>query len=79
MTFKDVLFYCAGQDEFVAQWERLRGVRLPRSPIEKMIDEATGNDSAIARLFINDVFDLVWSRLTGNGVAPCSRLSGAAR
>ena len=63
MTFFGCVRACATTPEFVANWVRLRGVSLPVSPLDLMIDEATGHDSVIAQQFIADVYDLVWSRL----------------
>lgn len=39
---------CAANDEFVANYNRLRGTRItfappPRTPFEKLIDDATGH------------------------------------
>ena len=62
MTAIDVVMSCAREPEFVGNWARLRGIVLPASPMDQMIDEATGNDSAIARQFIADVFDIVIGR-----------------
>ena len=54
---------CAQDVDFVMEWERLRKLTLPRTPIDQMIDEATGRNSIIARQFIADVDDLIFSRL----------------
>jgi len=62
VTAIDVVMACAREPEFVANWARLRGIVLPASPMDRMIDEATGNDSAIARQFIADVCDIVIGR-----------------
>ena len=53
----------AANPEFVENWARLRGIRLPATPMDKMIDEATGHGAAIARQFIADVDELVCQRL----------------
>lgn len=63
MTFSEVLNYCANRTDFVTEWSRLRGVSLPTTPIERMVDEATGRNDSIAKQFIEDVYDIVWSRL----------------
>jgi len=63
MTPLDVVMVCARNSEFVSNWARLRGIVLPATPIDRMIDEASGHDSGIARQFIADVFDLVLARL----------------
>ena len=62
MTAMDVVMACARDAEFVSNWERLRGVTLPRTTLDRMVDEASGHDSGIARLFIADVVDLVLAR-----------------
>ncbi|MBC8737077.1 hypothetical protein F6X40_09675 [Paraburkholderia sp. UCT31] len=62
-----------GNSEFVAQFNRLTGLKLGesamRSPLERCIDEATGHDDAVAAredfafrqfaLFVKDI----WERL----------------
>lgn len=63
MTFEDVLRTCANNEQFVAQWARLRGFKLAGSPIERMVDDATGYSDDIADTFISDVRDLVWNRV----------------
>jgi hypothetical protein len=63
MTGLDVVLACARNAEFVSNWTRLRGVHLPATPLDRLIDEASGNDSGIARLFIADVFDVVIGRM----------------
>jgi hypothetical protein len=63
MDFQDCLLECVGNPEFVDNWARLRDVHLPTTGIDAMIDEATGHDSDIARLFIADVYELVWRPL----------------
>ena len=50
-------------DEYVENWSRLRGIRLQRSLIDCMIDEATGYEEHVAAVFINDVYDLIYSRV----------------
>lgn len=68
-TFIDAVLYCYEQPELVAQYERLSGRRVrppPRSALEKMIDDATGNtefDEAEVLAFAAFVMEFVWLRL----------------
>lgn len=61
---------CAENDEFVAQWARLRGVVLPADPISQMVDKATEYDRFIFEQFVADVQDLVVDRLPLTAVTP---------
>lgn len=70
ISFHDCLKACVSNREYVANWERLRGVRIARTPIETMIDRATGNDEAIMAQFALDVFDTVYSRLVAETPLP---------
>ena len=64
MTFEECLAGCVSHKAFVDEWCKLRGVRLlGLSPIEQMIDKATGHDGGIAKMFIDDVYDIVWCRM----------------
>lgn len=63
MTLLECIGSCANNKEFVANWSRLRNVKLPTCPAEQAIDEATGYDKVIAKLFMKDVIDIVWSRI----------------
>lgn len=63
MTFGDCVVEAAGNAEFVSNWMRLRGISLATSPIDMMIDDATGRNAETAKLFLADVHDLIWSRL----------------
>lgn len=69
MTFAECVGFCATQRGLVEQFDRLAGThllpRLERSPLDVMIDEATGNgpseeDMAKWTAF---VWDCVWTRL----------------
>lgn len=62
MSLLDVIVHCWNDRAFVREWSRLRGVSVAASPIGKMIDEATGNDKRVMKLFVADVIDLVWKR-----------------
>lgn len=48
--------------EYVENWARLRNIKIPRSTIERMVCEATGEASGIARQFIEDVYELIYQR-----------------
>lgn len=63
MTFAQCVIECAANDEFVSNWARLRGISFPVTPLEREIDAATFRNDDIARQFISDVADLVWSRI----------------
>ena len=58
---------CLGNKDFVKEFNRLTGHKLgvPRTPIEKMIDEACGRDPDAKAMpdFVNLVYELVWSTL----------------
>jgi hypothetical protein len=63
ITFAQCVSAALNNPEFVTNWQRLRGVRLPASAIERMIDDASGNSDDMARLFLADVLDLLYLRL----------------
>lgn len=63
ISFAQCVSACLSNSEFVANWQRLRGVRLPASVLERMIDDASGHSDDIARRFLADVFELVYARL----------------
>lgn len=62
-SLADCVLAAAGDSEYVANWMRLRGVRLPASPIERLIDQTTGHGDAIAELFFSDVRELIYNRM----------------
>lgn len=66
MTFPEVLSECVANADFVRHWARLRGIRVPLSGIERMIDAATGYNDTIGKRFVADVYDLVWCRIPRN-------------
>ncbi len=76
MDFHGCVLYCAGQTEFVQQWESLTGYRLmlpkAKTPLEAMIDRAVKFEPAeeTMRAFIHDVYDIVWSRLPAEAFEP---------
>ena len=55
--------------EFVANWMRLTGIAPPKSELDRMIDEASGYGSEVARRFLADVKGLVYDRLPRPEVA----------
>ena len=49
--FLDFLMMCAGESEFIDQYNRLLGTTIgvdTRSPLDRMIDEATGYGQSFA-------------------------------
>lgn len=66
--FLDVVQACMNSAEFMAEYRRLTGemIREERTPIDMMIDEATGHmpydDGEVVR-FAARIYDLVWLRL----------------
>ena len=67
MDFYECLMYCAGNEEFVREFDRLHKTNLmfSGSPIEIMIDKASGRQTQDIELFINVVYDVIWTRLAG--------------
>lgn len=67
MTFMECVDICASNKELVANFDRLRGTHLSRldkrAAIDALIDDATGRDDDAARLFIDFVWEFVWTRL----------------
>lgn len=63
ISFADCVAACLNTPEFVTNWQRLRGVRLPASALERLIDNGTGYSDHVARMFLDDVLDLVYLRL----------------
>ncbi len=72
MRFDDCVSYCAELPEFVQQFNRLTGCRLgqrgPTTPIDALIDEATGyaldlrkKEKAETEMFRKFVYDCVWT------------------
>ncbi|HZF98278.1 MAG TPA: hypothetical protein VEY92_08560 [Pseudoxanthomonas sp.] len=62
-SFADCVIAAACNDEYVADWMRLRGIRAPRAPIDRMIDEQTGYSEHVAQMFLDDVYNLIYSRI----------------
>jgi hypothetical protein len=73
MTFEDCVKECFMTPDFVKQFNRLTGCKLledNRTPIDRMIDSATGYDKEIDaqqreyfRRFLSFVFEFVWLRI----------------
>lgn len=67
--FPDVLARCAATPELVSEFDRLTGTSLSkigfRSPIDHMIDEATGFERDQLRQFVQFVFRYVYVPLLG--------------
>ncbi len=70
MNFAEACAEAAVMPEFVKQYNRLTGNNLhfskPRSPIESMVDSATGYkgfDEEEMRKFADFFYEFVWSRL----------------
>ena len=75
MTFQDAVMECANEPRFVSEFNRLTGCKLDftdkRSPIEKIIDDATGypypfkiNKEDVHKFF-DFVFEYIWLPLIG--------------
>ena len=69
MNFQEVVIECIRTPGFVNAFNRLTGSKLgidTRTPIEKMIDEATGYidpQTEDLRKFVAFVFEVIWLRL----------------
>jgi len=61
--------FAARHPEFVTNWARLRGIALPATPLDQLIDAASGHGDVIARQFLADVADLFCDRLPDS---PCA-------
>lgn len=48
---------------FVNNWMRLHEVELPRTAIEKAVDEASGHNDWLAQQFLDDVKELIYDRV----------------
>lgn len=67
MTFEECLLHCAGSKELVEQFDRLTGSNLSMkgSPIELMVDRASGRTNAEIDAFVGFVHEFVWLPLIG--------------
>lgn len=60
-TLEETIKLCIQTPELIKEYERLLDKKfVPSSPIEKMIDEATGYDKKLAHDFFNFVRDYIW-------------------
>jgi hypothetical protein len=61
VSFLECLETCLYNSEFIAQWERLNKKKIvPTSPIDRMIDEATGHDVTLIGEFADFVYENVF-------------------
>ena len=73
MTFEQCVLHCGTNQDLLAEFARLTGYDLrqqARSPIVRMVDEATGYDRAAAAAFTDFVMQAVWMPLTEEGDRP---------
>lgn len=74
MTFYECLMECAGNQDLVDQFNRLTGRKVGvadiRSPLDRMIDKASGYEETLTlkceddlRAFIDFCYEAVWARL----------------
>jgi len=62
---------CLQQRDLVTEWQRLSGKKLvASSPLDRMIDEATGYDMAIMQEFADFVYEFVWQSFGLEEVKP---------
>lgn len=70
MTFQECVLQCAANKELVAEFDRLSGTSLgeSRSPLDRLIDEATGREEDEIKEFVKFVFLCIWLPLiSGEG------------
>lgn len=65
MTFPEVALQCAGNDELVSNFDRMRGTNVSRkgAPLDIAIDQATGRFEHDMGLFLEFVYECVWLRM----------------
>lgn len=63
MTFAACLLETAKMPDLWNEFCRLRGYSLPTSPIEQLIDEATGREEKAVREYAAFVFEYIYSPL----------------
>lgn len=67
MNFAECVNYCAANQEFVEGFDRLTDSHFStvanRTPLDALIDEATGRDRTAAFKFVAFVWETVWTRL----------------
>lgn len=61
--FIDLVMELLSMPEYVKNWERLRGMRFPRNPMERMVDQSSGYGEAVMLQFIEDAAETIWLRL----------------
>lgn len=61
MTLQETIECCCKQPELIREYERVRGVKLRnRSPIESLVDEATGYRKEKWMEFFDFIRDYIW-------------------
>jgi hypothetical protein len=60
MTFEECLLETAKIPDLWKEFCRLKGYKLPTSPIEQLIDEATGREKKIVREYAAFVFEHIY-------------------
>ena len=70
LTFNECLMECAGNKEFVKEFDRLNGCNLSmqEAPINIMVDEATGKNKDDMIKFIAFCWEFIWLPLYGRRV-----------
>lgn len=65
VDFLKVLMECVINNELIAEFDRLKGYNLSMSgtPIELMIDKATGREQEAVESFIDFVYEDIYLRL----------------
>ena len=65
MNFIEVLGVCVRNKELVREFDRLNGANLSMmgSPIDLMVDEATGKQKDDLRKFVDFVYEFIWLRV----------------
>jgi len=76
MTFNDCVLECLENKELIKEFDRIKGTKVMqafydnRSPIVRMIDEATGYDKVTKKEYSKDVmeflrfcYECIWMRL----------------
>lgn len=62
-AFDVAAFVLRHQPQFFAEWMKIKGYTMPTTPLERLIDSATGFDQTIMAEFVADVADLVIDRI----------------
>jgi hypothetical protein len=79
-AFTACVAMCFDDRDLVAAFDRLRGCNLlgRGTPLDLMIDEATGRTDRDLRLFVEFVHDVVWSRMSAEARAELAELAAEA-